>query len=80
MKRRPDPLRRGPDPAAIDAYIDALRAYLAQHGIDLIDFAADPRLLLEHYAVGDHLDRERGRPVFLPLLLEALDPHLADLR
>jgi hypothetical protein len=80
MKRRPDGAGGRPDAEALDRYIGALRAYLAEHDVDLVDFTPDTRLRLEHYAVGDHLDVERGRPVFLPILVQALAPYLDEPR
>jgi lysophospholipase L1-like esterase len=70
--------RRDLDPAApteLASYIEALEAYLAEHGTPLLDFSGDTRLGAEHFAHGDHLN-VAGRALFTELLAEALEPHL----
>ncbi len=73
-KRRRD-LAPGAEPAELRAYVRALEAWLAGHGIALLDFSRDPRLVEAHYADGDHLG-PAGRAVFTEMLAEALTPHL----
>jgi hypothetical protein len=66
----------GRERAELAPYLADLQAYLDRAGVTLIDFSYDPRITIEHFAIGDHLDRERGAPVFTRLLAERLAPHL----
>jgi hypothetical protein len=67
VKRRTDAEGR-PQQAELTRYIDGLREYLQGASVPLLDFSHDPRLGLDLFAVGDHLDREKGRPVFTRLV------------
>ena len=71
VKRRRD-LVAGREPAEVVRYMDALRAYLANEGVPLIDFTNDARIEARHYGVGDHLNAEAGRPLFTEMVADAL--------
>jgi hypothetical protein len=67
VKRRTDADGR-PQSAELTDYINGLREYLQEASVPLLDFSHDPSLGLELFAAGDHLDREKGRPVFTRLV------------
>jgi len=75
IKRRRDV---APDvqPPGLPEYIAQLGAYLDRHGIPMIDFTDDPRLVDADFANGDHLNATTGRPRFTAMLAEALGPYL----
>ena len=52
----------------LPVYEHALDAYLESEGIPVIDFSEDPRIPIEWYANGDHLNREEARTGFTELL------------
>jgi len=62
-----------PESAELRAYMSDMRAYLERERVPLVDFSADPRIRLEHYAHGDHL---RTQALFTPMLAAALRPYL----
>lgn len=62
------------EPPELKRYIGKLRAYLERHSVPLIDFTDDPRITLEHWGRGDHLDPDMGKPVFSRILAEELRP------
>jgi hypothetical protein len=66
-----------PTPAGLDDYIHDLKQWCGKEQVPLIDFSDEPQLKIEHYADGDHLNREEGRTLFTQLLAERLKPHLA---
>ena len=66
-----------PTPAGLDDYTHDLKQWCDSEQVPLIDFSDEPQLKLEHYADGDHLNREDGRTLFTQLLAERLKPHLA---
>lgn len=55
----------------MDVYFADMEQYLNEHGATLVDFSADLRLQLQHYADGDHLNRD-GVIVFTEMLADAL--------
>lgn len=63
-------------PTGLDDYIQNLQQWFSQQQVPFIDFSDEPRLKLEHYADGDHLNREDGRTLFTQLLAERLKPYL----
>ena len=63
-------------PAGLDDYILDLRQWCSKEQVPLIDFSGEAKLKLEHYADGDHLNREDGRLLFTQLLAERLKPYL----
>ena len=65
-----------PTPAGLDDYIHHLKQWCDNEQVPLIDFSDDPRLTLELYADGDHLNRKNGRTLFTQLLAEQLKPYL----
>jgi len=67
-----------PEPEDVVSYVADLRDYLGSRDIPFIDFTHDPRLTIDHFAEGDHLDRDLGRPVFTQLLAEALSDAFGD--
>lgn len=64
-------------PAELDNYIRDLKEWCGNEQVPLIDFSDESRLKLEHYADGDHLNREGGRRLFTHLLAERLQPYLS---
>ena len=66
MKTREEAIL-GRQPAELVRYENALRGYLAHEGCDLIDEASDPRIRIEYFGIGDHLNRSFGRPLFTSL-------------
>jgi len=60
-------------------YVADLRTYLESQGSLLLDFTQDPRLRVEHYGQGDHLN-EQGRLLFTAMLAEALEGRLPEVR
>ena len=75
IKRRRDIELPG-EPPYIQRYIQDLTEYLRENDVPLIDFTHEPAIELEHYAAGDHLSRNTGRPLFTRLLAEGLRPLL----
>jgi len=71
VKRRSDAMGIPQEPEMVE-YIDALKAYLAERRIRILDFSDDLRIGIDLFAAGDHLDRGNGRPVFTRILAEAL--------
>lgn len=58
-------------PAALQAYMRDLRAYLAERDVPLLDYSADPRVLPEYYFDSLHMT-ESGRAAFTRILAEDL--------
>jgi hypothetical protein len=61
VQRRPTPNRPPDQSAALQRYITALRAYVAQRGAIFHDDTGDPLLTLDLYEDGDHLARHARR-------------------
>ncbi|MEM7518035.1 MAG: hypothetical protein AAF368_14075, partial [Planctomycetota bacterium] len=64
----------------LPSYIASLAEYLKERGVPLFDLSTDPRITLELYARGDHLDEAIGRPVFTRVLAETLRDELDRLK
>lgn len=73
VKRRRD-LKQDSEPGKLKSYIADLKSYLEKNNLTLLDFTHDGRLKLEHFADGDHLDRETGRILFTELLAQQMKP------
>lgn len=71
MKRRRD-LDPGAESTRLKTYVADLRAFLESRGVPLIDFTPRTEIGPEYYGVGDHFNRETGRPHFTHLLAAAL--------
>jgi len=73
IKRRRDAV---PDsqPEYLKRYITNLKQYLESRGTYLIDYTDNLNIKLEHFAEGDHLNKEKGAPVFTKMLAEDLKP------
>jgi hypothetical protein len=67
-------------PEWLPPYMQDLKAYLEAEGVPMLDFEGDPRIPFAWYARGDHLGEEPGQAEFTKMLVEALEPHVADLR
>jgi hypothetical protein len=65
-----------PIPAGLGDYINDLKQWCHAEQVPLIDFSDEPQLKIEHYADGDHLNRQNGRTLFSRLLAERLKPYL----
>ncbi len=65
-----------PESDELLAYIKALKSYLDANEIPLIDFTYESQITVDQFGQGDHLGRERGKPVFSRLLGEKLLPYL----
>ncbi len=74
-KKRRD-LTSGQQPEPLLRYMADLRSYFDDKGITLYDYTDDPRIKLEHFALGDHLNEETGRPLFTSLLAKTLEPEI----
>lgn len=70
IKRRRD-LKPNSRPAALEAYIRDLGAYLDARGVPLLDYTEEDSLVLDHFGEGDHLN-EHGREIFTRLVAEDL--------
>ena len=57
MKRRRDALEAA-IPPGLEQYRRDLQAYLAQERVGFLDFTNDPRIKLQHFSAGDHLQNE----------------------
>ena len=75
VKRRSVALHK-PESVRLKKYMADLRAFLASHDIPLIDMTYEERIQIEHYGKGDHIDRQKGRPLFTGILAEKLRPYL----
>lgn len=67
VKRKRD-LETGQQSDDLIAYMEKLKAYLGKKNIVLIDYTDHKGILEEHYAQGDHLNREAGRSLFTSIL------------
>ncbi|MCI5209874.1 MAG: hypothetical protein D3910_14020 [Candidatus Electrothrix sp. ATG2] len=75
IKRKRD-LTPNNEPEVIKQYVAELKKYFADNKIPFIDFTYDQRIVKSHYAVGDHMDRKKGRPFLTKLLAQELKPIL----
>lgn len=57
--------------SVMDAYFTDMKLYLEAHGAVLVDFSADTRIQMEHFAEGDHYNGD-GRIIFTEMLAEML--------
>lgn len=73
VKRRQVAEGKG-EPAHLPEYIEALRRYLEDRDVALIDFTYDERIGLEYFGAGDHLTKTDGRLLFTHLLAEKMAP------
>src|SRR5688572_23224488 len=49
-----------------------MAAYISERGMVFLDYELDPRLKLEHYGNGSHLNRGAGRTLWTQLMAEDL--------
>ena len=59
------------DGAQMTGYLNKLKAYLTVNDVDFIDFTNDQRIGIQHYAYGNHFNRE-GCDLFSTLLGEKI--------
>ena len=65
------------EPEKVKEYIAHLAAYLEEQNCSFQDYTHDPRLKLEHYADGDHLNPEKGVRIFTEILSRQTVPLLS---
>ena|SRR5450631_3410222 len=73
VQRRPTPSGPPVQSPELQAYMQEMRAYLAQSGTQLYDFTGDPELTLDHYLDGDHI-RPEWKAQSTELFLRRLKP------
>lgn len=75
VKKRRD-LEPDKEPEELKVYIRELTAYLKDQNCVFQDYTYDPKLKLEHYADGDHLNPEKGVRLFTEILSRQIVPIL----
>jgi hypothetical protein len=66
-----------PYEAVMRQYRQDMAAYIAERGMVFLDYELEPKLKIEHYGNGSHLNRGEGRAVWTRLLAEDLKCLLA---
>lgn len=79
VKRRRE-IEGNPESELVNKYMAGLERYLREANVPLIDFSNEPSLTLEHFADGDHLNREKGMPLFTQLLAKNIKGIFATCR
>jgi hypothetical protein len=74
VQRRPTANRPPPQSDALQAYVQALRAYVTARGALFHDDTGDPALTIDLYEDGDHLARHARRR-YTEILYNRLRPH-----
>ena len=71
VKKRPDEdgITRRPQPVV--EYIEQLKAYLKEQGVDFYDFTDDPEVTLSLYANGDHI-ADKYKPRYTEIFYKRL--------